>query len=197
MFNAMMNWKGAVEINGVLYNTIEDARKIVSDSNISIEYIFLHSAEKSVEKRKITQFEAHSESDTTQYVITVKQYMTRKSSPSFDFMEKWNSNNPMPLRTMIGTIEKETKGMVYMKLHGDIVAEQTQHCMRCGKTITNPVSQFFGMGPECGGHNYVNPFESEEELKSIVEDYRKNHLQKITWEGWVIKSAITEQEELK
>jgi hypothetical protein len=196
MFNAIANWKGAVEINGVLYDTIEDARKIVSTTNISIDYIFLHSAEKSAEKRKITQFES-TPTTAQQYIVTVKQYMTKKSTPSFDFMEKWNSNNPMPLRTMIGTIEKETKGMVYMKLHGDIVAEQTQHCMRCGKTITNPVSQFFGMGPECGGHNYVNPFESEEELKSIVEDYRKNHLQKITWEGWIIKSAITSKEELK
>lgn len=122
--------------------------------------------------------------------------MTKKSSPEFDFMAKWNNDNPMPLRTMIGTIERETKGMIYVKLHGDIIAEQMQFCMKCGKPITNAVSQFFGMGPECGGHNYVNPFESEEELKSVVESYRKNHLQKITWEGWLVKSAIITQEEV-
>jgi hypothetical protein len=52
------------------------------------------------------------------------------------------------------------------------------------------------MGPECGGHNYTNPFESEEELKSAVESYRKNYLQKITWSGWIIKSAIIEREEM-
>ena len=193
MLSAMLNWKGTVEINGVLYNTIEDARNFVSNNDISIEYIFLHSSQKSVEKRKITQLE----SNPNQYVITVKQYMTKKSSPEFDFMSKWNNDNPMPLRTMVGTIERETKGMVYMKLHGDIVAEQLQRCMKCGKPITNPVSQFFGMGPECGGHNYVNPFESEEELKSVVDSYRKEYLQQITWGGWIIKSAIVEQEELK
>lgn len=192
MFKVLENWKGAVEINGVLYDSIMDAQKLVNKEHISIEYIKLCSEHKNAEKRKITQIE----SNPTQYVITVKQYMTKKSSPSFDFMAKWNNDNPMPLRTMIGTVEKETSGMVYMKLHGDIVAEQVQHCMKCGKPITNPVSQFFGMGPECGGHNYINPFESEEELKSVVESYRKNYLQKITWEGWIIKSAIITKEEI-
>lgn len=193
MFSALSNWKGAVEINGVLYDSVEDARKIVSTNKIVVDSILLHTEHKNAEKRKITQFESNPE----QYVITVKQYMTKKSSPSFDFMSKWNNDNPMPLRTMIGTVERETNGMVYMKLHGDIIAEQIQCCMKCGKPITNPVSQFFGMGPECGGHNYVNPFETEEELKSVVEDYRKNYLQKITWEGWIIKSAIISKEELK
>lgn len=193
MFSTIASWKGTVEINGVTYNSVEDARKFVSENSVFIEYILLHVEQKNAEKRKITQIE----SIPTQYVITVKQYMTKKSSPSFDFMAKWNNDNPMPLRTMIGTIEKETKGMVYMKLHGDIIAEQTHFCMKCGRPITNPVSQFFGMGPECGGHNYVNPFESEEELKSVVESYRRNYLQKLTWEGWIIKSAIESQEELK
>lgn len=193
MFSTIASWKGTVEINGVIYDSVEDARKFVSENSVSIEYIFLHAVQKNVEKRKITQIE----SNPTQYIITVKQYMTKKSSPSFDFMAKWNDDNPMPLRTMIGTIEKETKGMVYMKLHGDIVAEQTHFCMKCGRPITNPVSQFFGMGPECGGHNYTNPFESEEELKSVVESYRRNYLQKITWEGLIIKSAIESQEEVE
>lgn len=193
MFSTIASWKGTVEINGVTYNSVEDARKFVSENSVFIDYILLHAEQKNAEKRKITQIE----SIPTQYVITVKQYMTKKSSPSFDFMAKWNDDNPMPLRTMIGTIEKETKGMVYMKLHGDIIAEQTHFCMKCGRPITNPVSQFFGMGPECGGHNYVNPFESEEELKSVVESYRRNYLQNITWEGWIIKSAIESQEEVK
>lgn len=193
MFSTIASWKGTVEINGVIYDSVEDARKFVSENSVSIEYIFLHAVQKNAEKRKITQIE----SNPTQYIITVKQHMTKKSSPSFDFMAKWNDDNPMPLRTMIGTIEKETKGMVYMKLHGDIVAEQTHFCMKCGRPITNPVSQFFGMGPECGGHNYTNPFESEEELKSVVENYRRNYLQKITWEGWIIKSAIESQEEVE
>jgi hypothetical protein len=111
-------------------------------------------------------------------------------------MKTWNDDNPMPLRTMVGTVEKETKGMVYMHLHGDITSKVTSVCMKCGKTITNPISQFFGMGPECGGHNYVSPFESDEELQMVIDSYRKDYLQKITWSGWIIKSAILEQEEI-
>ena len=85
--------------------------------------------------------------------------------------------------------------MVYMNLHGDITSVVTQTCLKCGKPITNNVSKYFGMGPKCGGHNYVNPFASDEELKNAVKEYRKR-LQNITWSGWVIKSAIVEEEVL-
>lgn len=187
------NWKGAVEINGVKYNSMADALAVDLRSFDSVS-IHLLATKKNSAERKETRSSAVQNSVSTVYQITVKQYMTKKSSPSFDFMAKWNNDIPMPLRTMVGTIEKETKGMVYMKLHGDIVARQVQFCMKCGKPLTNPVSQFFGMGPECGGHNYVNPFESEDELLAAVEQYRREYLQKITWEGWVIKSAIINQE---
>ena len=189
----IQNWKGAVEINGVKYNSMADALAVDLRSFDSVS-IHLLATKKNSAERKETRSSAVQNSVSTVYQITVKQYMTKKSSPSFDFMSKWNNDIPMPLRTMVGTIEKETKGMVYMKLHGDIVARQVQFCMKCGKPLTNPVSQFFGMGPECGGHNYVNPFESEDELLAAVEQYRREYLQKITWEGWVIKSAIINQE---
>lgn len=189
----IQNWKGAVEINGVKYNSMADALAVDLCSFDSVS-IHLLATKKNSAERKETRSSAVQNSVSTVYQITAKQYMTKKSSPSFDFMAKWNNDIPMPLRTMVGTIEKETKGMVYMKLHGDIVARQVQFCMKCGKPLTNPVSQFFGMGPECGGHNYVNPFESEDELLAAVEQYRREYLQKITWEGWVIKSAIINQE---
>ena len=187
----LQNWKGTVEINGVIYNSINDTSNIdLKQINDSIT-IKLHTTNKNVSERKIDSINSDSE---TVYRIFVKQYMTKKSTPTFDFMLRWNNDKPMPLRTMIGTVVKETKGMVYMKLHGDITTKQTTRCMMCGKPITNPVSQYFGMGPQCGGHNYVNPFESEEELMAAVEKYRTEYLQKITWEGWVIKSAIEEKE---
>ena len=125
-----------------------------------------------------------------EYRITVKACMLKKASPEFDFMAKWNNDVPMPLRTMVGKKIKETRGMVYMQLHGDTVGKIMQTCLRCGRTITNPISQYFGMGPECGGHNYTSPFETEEELLMAVDKYRKDVLQKMTWEGWIIKSWI-------
>ena len=64
--------------------------------------------------------------------------------------------------------------------------------MKCGRPLTNPVSRYFGIGPECGGHNYVNPFESDEELNEAVEQM-KTELKNIRWTGWIIKSAIEEE----
>lgn len=126
------------------------------------------------------------------YRFTVKQYMTKPSTPDFDLMAKWNNDIPMPLCTMVGTVVKETKGMVYLDLHGDTDGKPVQYCMKCGRQITNPVSRYFGLGPECGGHGYTNPFTSEEALHSAVDAYRKEVLQKMTWTGWVPKSAIKE-----
>ena len=191
MLSMLKNWKGEVEINGVHYDNIANV-KISDLSDFETVTIKLLSA---VKKSQKSSNNALVSDDKKQYRITVKSYMTKKASPEFDFMKKWNNDMPMPLRTMIGTVEKETRGMVYMKLHGDVYAERICTCMKCGRPLTNPVSQYFGIGPECGGHNYVNPFNSEEELKAAVGEYRKT-LQNITWEGWVIKSAITEREEI-
>ena len=189
IWDEIRGWPGAVEIDGTVYPSVETAQNMLNSATLNISSIKL------CDKQKQARNEPVSVEGAT-HRITVRQYMTKQATPEFDFMAKWNNNIPMPMRTMVGTIEKETSGMVYMHLHGDITSTVTQYCMRCGKAITNPVSQFFGMGPECGGHNYTNPFESEEELKSVVDNYRKNYLQKITWAGWIIKSAIIEKEEL-
>jgi hypothetical protein len=191
IWDEIKDWPGAVEIDGTVYPSVAQAQNSLSADSLHFSSIKLCDKIKQAPERKN---ESVASDGATVYKITVRQYMTRPATPDFDFMAKWNNNNPMPLRTMIGTIEKETSGMVYMHLHGDITSEVTQYCLKCGRAITNPVSQFFGMGPECGGHNYTHPFESEEELKSAVDSYRRTHLQKIVWSGWIIKSSITEKE---
>lgn len=189
MLTMLKDWKGTVEINGSEYTDIASAISRFKATETSTHIIL-----RPVRNTQVNDAGSNVKS-AQEYRITVKQYMTKKASPEFDFMEKYNHNIPMPLRTMIGTVERETRGMVYMKLHGDIYADVICNCMKCGRVITNKVSQYFGMGPECGGHNYVNPFSSEEELKQAVSSYKKQ-LQSITWEGWVIKSSILESEEL-
>lgn len=69
-------------------------------------------------------------------------------------------------------------------------------CMRCGRTLTHPVSRLYGIGPECGGHAHINPFNTEEELYAAL-DKVKEQLSEIKWRGWVIKSAIEECQEVK
>ena len=191
MLTMLQNWAGAVEVNGKQYDNIAN----VSKPDTAEIHIVLHPVNKSVRQDKETGVvdDGNGADGRVNYRITVKKYMTKKASPDFDFMLKWNEDVPMPLRTMTGYIDKETRGMYHMVLHGDIWAEKITTCMCCGRTLTNPVSQYFGIGPECGGHNYVNPFDSEEELRAAVDAYRKQ-LQETVWTGWVIKSAVTSME---
>ena len=191
MLSMLKDVKGEVIINGEKYDSVKTALKRFKSDSDTITISFIRN-ERERNRESVRASETH-----TQKKITVKQYMTRQSTPGFDFMKEWNENKPMPLRTMIGTVEKETRGMVYMKLHADITEEKTQRCLCCGRAITNPVSQYFGMGPECGGHNYINPFYSKEELEKAVQDYRENVLKNITWSGWIIKSAIISEEDVQ
>lgn len=178
----LQNWKGELDIDDKHYTSIQDAtsdfKKLSSETHIK-----LYSKSENALKRKIEAVEA-----TTEYRITVKAYMTRTATPEFDFMAKWNNDVPMPLRTMTGTVEKETKGMVYMKLHGQ--AEPVIRCMRCGRTLTHPISQHYGIGPECMSKlGLVCDITDVETIKKKLVD--------VTWTGWVIKSAIIEREEVK
>lgn len=196
MINMIKSWQGKVAVNGETFENIETA--ISSFKTVSGPIcIKLFPKTETVLKTDSGASESNvKQSDESKEIrITVKKYMTEKSSIGFDFMAKWNNDNPMPLRTMTGVVLQETRGMVKMRLHGDIWAEKISVCMCCGRKLTNPVSQYFGIGPECGGHNYVHPFSSDEELREAVKEYRKT-LQNVTWEGWIIKSAITESEEV-
>lgn len=184
----MFNWEGELEINGTRYKSVIDIPK---DIQIDSDTTVLLIPNETVSAGQNTQ------ASDTEYRVTVRKYMTNKATPTFDFMAKWNNNVPMPLMTMIGTIEKETPGMYYMHLRADTSFTTVDRCMNCGKVITNPVSKYFGMGPECGRHNYVNPFNSEDELNEAVNTYKREVLSKITWSGWVIKSAITKLEVMK
>lgn len=192
MLTMLKGWKGTVEINGTQYENIE---KAIVSSNLQENTTFCIKLLPKQKNENLAAKRAISEETKQNYRITVKKYMTQKSSLQFDFMKKWNNDVPMPLRIMTGYIDKETPGMVHMVLHGDMYGETMCTCMKCGKTLTNKVSQYFGIGPECGGHNYVNPFDTEEELKEAVAQYRKK-LQEMTWSGWIIKSAITKWEEV-
>lgn len=190
MLRQLAGWHGKVELNGKQYDSIESVLSMNLTEKECFRIVLNPESE--------TQVNAQNKQAVTEdkeYAITVRQYMTQKSTPVFDFMAKWNNDVPMPMRTMVGRKVKETKGMVYMELHCDILQEVTHVCMKCGRPLTNRVSQFFGVGPECGGHNYVSPFETKEELDKAVSNYRVQ-LQNIKWSGWIIKSAIEKQEEL-
>lgn len=175
MINKLKSWKGTIEINGTKYNSIKEVQeKFNAGEPVCIKLYPKEKVEESVKTGEIK--------------ITVKKYMTEKSNPDFDFMQKWNDDIPMPLRTMQGTVEKETRGMVYMHLHG-VTSDSEVHCMRCGKKLTNPVSMKYGIGPECLAKiGFMGDIEDVPDIKKKVHE--------VTWDGWVIKSAIIRKEEM-
>lgn len=178
----LSNWKGAVEIDGQRYESVQDAESVFEMLS-SDSHIRLLTKQENVSKAKIER-----SSDTAEYLIEVKKYMTEPASPGFDFMAKWNNNNPMPMRIMQGTVEKETRGMIYMKLHG--LAKPTITCRCCGKELTNPISRHYGIGPIC--LSKIGIARDINDIENIKEE-----LVNISWEGWIIKSAITKKEEIK
>ena len=125
-----------------------------------------------------------------EYRIQVKPWMTNYDTfmDEDSFLRKMNGT-PMPMCIMYGKKLKETPKMLQMELHGDIREEQSTICMKCGRPLTNNVSKYFGIGPECGKHNYTNPFDTKEELLSAISDM-KVKLNNIKWTGWIMKSAI-------
>lgn len=170
MIKPLANWSGRVVVNGVEYGSIAEVPTIELDSSTVITLL------------PVVRQTIQKVTETVEHVITVKEYMTLPATPEFDFMDRWNKGVPMPLRTMVGTVEKETKGMVYMKLHGEGLPTIT--CMRCGRRLTNPVSRHYGLGIEC--------------IKKVgffkIDDVTgiKEALVNLKWEGWCIKSAIIE-----
>ena len=176
----LKDWKGEIEIDNKRYTS--ETCKIVLNTLSEDTHIFLHTANKNTVQSVVDTL-----NEKIQYRVTVKKYMTEKASPGFDFMAKWNNNNPMPLRTMTGIIDKETRGMVYMKLHGQ--AEPVVKCMRCGRTLTNPVSMKYGIGPEC---ITKIPFIMNLDMND-VEGIKKK-LVDVVWEGWIIRSSIISKE---
>lgn len=190
MISMLSGWQGTAEVDGKKYESIEALGSDFKPVSGAFHIILRPKQTKRLDEA-ISSSQEHMQAERperVEYKITVKKYMTEKASPGFDFMAKMNGDNPMPLRTMTGWIEKETKGMVYMHLHG--VGEPEIHCMRCHRVLTNPVSKKYGIGPECMSKiGFVGI-----DIEDI--DTIKHKLEQLEWTGWVIKSAIVEQEEI-
>jgi hypothetical protein len=190
MLNLLEGYKGSLEVNGIVYSSIKAAVQALKGYEGELTIVLNKGVKIAEQRPTISSENAVQEIQGSPiYKIKVRQYMTKPASPEFDFHDKWNNGVPMPMRIMVGRKLKETRGMVQMELWGEITGEITHSCMKCGKRLTNNVSKFFGIGPECGGHNYTNPFETDDELREAVKDMQEQ-LKEIKWTGWIIKSAL-------
>lgn len=184
MLTELKNWKGQIQIHDTIYDTIDSVPVAEIAKNGSICIKLLPKCKMKQETQKIS-VPVEIKDEQQEVKLFVKQYMTKKASPEFDFMAKWNNNNPMPMREMVGVKIKETKGMVYYKLHG--FAQETITCACCGKELTNPVSRFYGIGPICL---------SKLGIACDIADVEqiKEKLVQVQWEGWIIRSSIISKE---
>lgn len=201
MLNLLVGkYSGSVVVNGQSFESVEAAYAKYKDSTETLQVsINHHSVKVTTEGNTATKAVNGSSrgdtvADNSEYTIKVRQYMTKHSTPDFDFMEKWNDNKPMPMRIMTGRVLEETKGMYKMELYAK--PQPMSICMKCGRSLTHPVSLLYGIGPECGGHFHISPYSTKAELDANYEELKKK-MGAVKWTGWVIKKAIEEIEKAK
>lgn len=192
MLEFLKNYPGTIAVNGKrISNT--DINEIL-DKLFGEINIYLTPTQSENENSDIftTREKPVRDETTVKYNIFVKPWMTKKSTEDFNFMLTWNNNIPMPFRYMCGTINRETSGMYNMTLHG--VPRRTETCSVCGKTLTNPISKLFGIGPECmtkcGIFSDITIEQAREKLDEI-----NSRIENTVWTGWIAKSAIMEMVE--
>jgi hypothetical protein len=117
----------------------------------------------------------------TEYEIKVRQFVT-----------KFN-DNPMPARIMYGFVEGETEKAY--KIDVRMKPNPTSVCMKCGRTLTHPVSLLYGIGPECSKAYYEHPY-TEEYVKNNFEELRQR-MAEVKWSGWIPKSGLEYMEEVR
>lgn len=168
MIKQLANWKGKVIVNGIEYGSVEEALTLPLDANTVIKLLPV----KRRERVEVTTVE-----NCEERVITVRQFMTQVE------------RNPMPMRTMVGRITRETEKAYYMELHGQALPVVT--CMRCGRTLTNPISRHYGLGIECinkVGLGFLAEVTDVDKIKEALVD--------VKWSGWCSKSAVIENNPL-
>lgn len=116
-----------------------------------------------------------------EYRVEVRQFLTK---PNPQYPDKV----PVPFRVMFGAVLEETTNGVKVFLKGRVAA--TSNCMRCGRTIKNPVSLQFGLGSEC--INKVpgaTPLVEDADLEKYIKDLAEK-MEAVTWTGWLPKGYI-------
>ena len=179
MLELLSNYEGKLKINNVEYENIKEAQKAFKDYKGGLTIILNENQRKTVHD---------IDTDIKFYQITVKKWMTTYDE-SF-FLEEYNEDGPMPFVTMVGFKLGETKNLIKMRLRADLITNKSTICMRCGRPLSNPISQYLSLGPECGAKEHMQFIESGMDIKQVQEDLKKK-LREVVWEGWIVKSAIT------
>lgn len=114
LLSLLKSWQGTFVIDNNSYDSLNklNLADIVRNGEINIKLL---PKEKVADNANMVKLETTSNFA----IVTVKKYMTKKSTPSFEFMEKWNNDIPMPSIRMRGEKLQETRGMIKMKLENE------------------------------------------------------------------------------
>lgn len=97
----------------------------------------------------------------------------------------WLMNaNAFASRELQGVVERESDRGLYLVGHAS--TRPSDHCHRCGRQITNPVSLLVGYGPDCSEMLGI-PRDLPEEL---VAEVRDRVAVSTAWQGWLPKSKV-------
>lgn len=114
MLSLLKSWQGTFVIDNNSYDSLNklNLADIVRNGEINIKLL---PKEKVADNANAVKLEPTSNFA----IVTVKKYMTKKSTPSFEFMKKWNNDIPMTSIRMRGEKLQETRGMIKMKLEDE------------------------------------------------------------------------------
>ena len=189
MLELLNGYNGNLIINNKEYSSVEEAEKAFDGYKGGCTIVINPTVNKLKTVAKNTTVESK---DSHVYMIKVRRYMTNYDNTFF--LSKLNES-PMPYMYMVGRVLQETNKLVKMECRADMVVPKTTVCMRCGRPLSNPISQYLGIGPECGAREHLAYIENGGSIAQAQESMRKE-LQNIKWTGWIIKSAIESQEKL-
>lgn len=92
--------------------------------------------------------------------------------------------NNLVSRELVGSIDRQTDKAIYLVAHASV--RPSDKCLRCGQTITNPVSRLVGYGPYCSDELGIPRDFTEAQLAEI-----KAQVESVIVEGWYPKSQVS------
>lgn len=184
MFELLYKYSGPLMVNGKEYDSVYDADKAFGNQNGGLTIILNHGGKGQLNNSKSTSPSITFDRNKF-YQISVMTYMTNYRDDFFLATSPQIKNKcPMPFQVMVGRVIDETNKLVKMQLRADRLEQKYTKCMKCGRPISDKTHQLFGIGPEC-----ITIKSNPNEIG--VFDRFSKYLQETTWEGWIVKSAIT------
>lgn len=192
MFELLQDFKGSVVVNDIPFESIQEAETHFKDYVGGLRIL--------LKPKNDIKYDTDTDISSTPtrptvdiFRIEVKPYMAKPFEDGF-FLAKMNAS-PMPYLIMVGSIISQTEKMLKMDLHVDLNYDTSVKCIRCGRTLTNPISKYLHIGPECGASEHMRLIStgiSKEEVRQKLQDSLKN----VHWVGWIPKSAIISAERI-